>query len=88
MITETQGTDQPTTWEGFPPDALENIMVGSCPITFVRGAVVNGIYDPEAILSLVWDTGDLSVKTSYFAPSAYPARMEKDEIITIAESME
>ncbi len=63
-------------------------MVGSRPATFVRGAVVGGIYDPEASLTLVWNTADLSVKMSYSAPSTYPARLEKDEMIAIAESME
>jgi hypothetical protein len=87
-INESQATDQPLTWEGFPPDALEEVVVGSRPATFVRGAVVDGIYDPEASLSLVWNTADLSVKMSYSTPSTYPARLEKDELIAIAESME
>jgi hypothetical protein len=88
LITETLGSDQPINWEGFPPDALEKVMIGSSPATFVRGVIVDGIYHPDASLSLVWNTAELFVKISYTASSTYPAHLEKNELITIAESME
>lgn len=87
-IIQTQKAAQPKTWDGFPKYALEEVMVGSSPAIFARGMVQDGIYNPEAGISLAWDTAELSIQMSYSAPSAYPIRLEKDDLIAIAESLE
>jgi hypothetical protein len=80
---------QPTeTWEGYPQGAVETVMVGSSQAKFVRGAVMDGVYEPDTTLYLVWDTADLSIKMIFTARAYYPARLDEAEILDIAASME
>lgn len=58
------------------------------PATFVRGMVLDGVYDPDAQVKLVWESGDRSVQLAYFSQPGYPTRLDKDEMIAIAESMQ
>jgi hypothetical protein len=78
----------PENWAGYPAGAVETVLVGSSQATFVRGTIVDGVYQPDTELYLVWNTPDLSIKMIYSTRSDYPTRLEKDELIAIAESLE
>ena len=88
LIIESQDTDQPLSWEGYPDSAVVAVQVGSNPATFVRGAVLDGVYDPEASVSLAWSTAALSIHMRYTARPDYPIRLDLEEMLAIAESME
>jgi hypothetical protein len=66
---------------------VEAVQVGSLPATFARGMVLDGVYDPDAQVKLVWESGDRSVQLAYFAQPGYPIRLSKGELIAIAKSM-
>ena len=76
----------PLSWEGFPPQAVEQVVLGTIPATFVRGAIVDGLYDPEFGLALIWDSGELYITLRFHYSSSYPVRLEKADMITIGES--
>jgi hypothetical protein len=89
VIVEKLGAGQlAETWEGYPQGAVETVMVGSRQATFARGSMADGFYDPEGSLYLAWDTADLSIKIIYSAPSGYPTRLDREQMIAIAESMQ
>jgi hypothetical protein len=87
VIIESQDTNQPFTWQGYPQDAVEDVMVGSYPATFANGIVVDGAYQPDTNLYLVWKTADLSIEMIFWASSDYPARLEKEDMLAVAASM-
>ena len=66
---------------------MEQALVGGLPAVFVRGTVVDGIYQPDSFRHLGWDTTDLSIELNYSAPEDYPTRLEKAEMLAVAESM-
>jgi len=73
--------------EELPPEAIEPVAVGTASGTFRIGAIVDGTYDPNAGLSLHWETNDLSVTINYFGSSSHPSQLEKAEMIKIAEGL-
>jgi hypothetical protein len=88
LIIESQDTDQSLSWEGYPDGAVVPVQVGGHPATFVRGDVLDGVYDAEASVSLAWSTATLTIHMRYTARPDYPIRMELEEMLAIAESME
>lgn len=88
MISESQDTGQPWSWVGYPPEALEEVLINGNRATFGRGSFANGTYQPDDNLYLVWDTPKLSIQMVFRASSSYPTRLEKDDLLAIAESME
>jgi hypothetical protein len=74
-------------WDGFPAGAVETVAIGEATGTFVRGAVVDGVYDPDLKLGLSWETGSLRISIHFWNSESYPARLERDQLISIAESM-
>jgi hypothetical protein len=74
-------------WDGYPPNALEQVMVGHSPATLVSGVVVDGVYQPGSFWRLVWKTTQLSIELTFSTRPDYPIRLEKAEMIAIAESM-
>jgi hypothetical protein len=88
VIIESQDMEQSFSWEGYPQDAVEEVLIGSRPATFARGVIVDGVYDPDTNLYLVWNTTDLSIELIFWASENYPARLEKADMLAIAVSME
>lgn len=76
------------TFEGFPDDAVQQVQVGSFPATLVIGAMEDGVYLPEAGLALYWRTEALQITLSFSVSSGYPARLDVDSFLAIAESMQ
>ena len=76
------------TWAGYPSTALEEVMVGEYPATFVRGMLLDGIYDPDINTHLVWTTPELSLEILYTCPAEYALRLDQAQLIAIAESMQ
>ncbi|MBN2145961.1 MAG: hypothetical protein JW726_01190 [Anaerolineales bacterium] len=89
VIVESLLAAQPVrSWNGYPPDALEAVMVNGNQATFARGAVVDGVYDPGYNRYLVWNTTTLAIEMIYSASPDYPILLEKEQMILIAESMQ
>lgn len=84
----TPSQEQPNNYAGYPAGAVEEVNIGLFTGTFVRGAVVNGSYDPDEGLSVSWQTAELRIIVRFTHSSMYADRIEKEEIIRIAESME
>lgn len=89
VIIEKQKSDQSTgnLWDSYPPNALEQVMVGSIPAILVRGTLVDGVYQPDSFWRLVWSTTQLSIELTFSTRPDYPTRLEKAEMVAIAESM-
>jgi len=89
LIVEKQGRGQFTgTWDGYPEGAVEEVLVGSSQAVLARGALADGVYEPDTNLSLVWNTADRSIKMIYSTRADYPVRLDQEKMIAIAESME
>jgi len=84
-ITQELKTSKPTI-NGLPPDAIVKVMIGNNPGAFVRGAVVDGVYDPEFGLTLWWQIGELQISLHFHNSANFPARLEMEDVIAIAES--
>ena len=50
--------------------------------------VLDGSYDPDASLRLLWNTSDLSFEIMFTTRLDYPLRMDQEQLIAIAESMQ
>jgi hypothetical protein len=90
LVFERRLADQtPYNWDGYPSSAVEAVLVGDSPATYVRGGVVDGEYAAESARRYqVWTIGDLSLEIIIFTPEYTPIRLEKDDLIAIAESMQ
>ena len=77
----------PEAKEDLPASAIEQVPVNSFPATFRRGAIIDNQYNPDIALSLHWETDDLSITVNYTPSSSHPARITKEQLIEIAESM-
>lgn len=74
--------------EELPPEAIEQVTIDTASGTLVRGAVVDGTYDPNFGLSLHWETDNLSITINYSGTSSHPAQLEKADMIEIAEGLQ
>lgn len=85
-----KGDDTPpaTYPEDFPLGAIEQVKIGEFLGTLQRGAVVDGKYDPSSALSLYWETNNLSITINYWSSTSHPARLEKVDMIRIAEGFQ
>jgi hypothetical protein len=87
-LIESQDTSHTFTWQGYPPEAVEQVQVGSLPATFARGIVLDGVYQPDNYSSLIWNNAGLALEVIYSTSPGYPARLEKEDLLVIAESMQ
>jgi hypothetical protein len=78
--------DEPS-WDGFPPGAVEEVAIGDTTGIFVRGAIVDEVYDPDAGLSVTWETGGMRISIRFMGTVWNPERLEKEQMIAIAESL-
>jgi hypothetical protein len=76
----------PVSPDGFPAEAIENVSIGDWSGTIIRGAVVDGIYNPDFGWSLHWETNVLRVTLNYYGYD-YPAQLDQAGLLAIAESM-
>lgn len=75
-------------YTGLPTNAVQKVNVGSSPATFIRGAMINGIYDPNFSLSLVWKTDTTFIHiTVLSADSGTSPSIAIEDLIALAESM-
>jgi hypothetical protein len=86
VIFEIPGATPAVSWDGFPAGAVETVSIGTATGTFLRGAIVNGVYDPDFCLSVIWQIDGLYVQVR-FAGGSYPAQLDEDAMLAIARSM-
>jgi hypothetical protein len=87
-ILKSRETPSTAFQEELPPEAIEQVMIGIASGTYRRGAIENGVYDPDSGLSLSWETNDLCVNINYFNSSSHPSRLDKTDMIKIAEGLQ
>lgn len=89
VIFETPITPQqiPVSYDGYPPDALENITSEQFNGTFVQGALVDEVYDPEFGLSVQGQTDSLNITINFYNSADDSFRLDKEQLIAIAKSM-
>jgi hypothetical protein len=86
VIFEIPGATPAVSWDDFPAGAVETVSIGATTGTFVRGAIVDGVYDPGFGLSVLWETGGLHIQVR-FAGGDSPAQLDEAAILEIARSM-
>lgn len=102
VIFQTPITVAPNTdfAEGLPPDAVETVQIGEATALYIAGAYdvlpvpTPGIPTPapswnpdDPQRSLIWRTDGLLVEVYFFSSQWYGGRLEKADMIAIAESM-
>ncbi len=79
----------PTDYSAYPAGAVEQVMVGAYPATLSRGAVVNGSYDADFGISLIWQTEMTFIHIQVYSPGyATPPQVDKEALIAFAEGMQ
>jgi hypothetical protein len=89
VIFETPATpsQKPDSFEGYPPEALQKITNGQFNGTFIHGAVVNGVYDPDFGLAVEGQTNSLNITIHFYNSANSSTQLGKEEMISIAESL-
>jgi hypothetical protein len=86
VIFEIAGASPANSWDGFPAGAVEMVSIGDTPGTFLRGAVVDDVYDPNFGLSMIWETGGLYIQVRFTGGSS-PNQLDETTMLEIARSM-
>lgn len=74
--------------EGFPPEAVASVTVNGFPGTLVRGALVDGQYDPDFGLSLRWSTSSLFINMRFTSSQGLPVEISPEDFLQIGISLE
>lgn len=78
----------PADYSAYPAGAVEQVRVGATPATLIRGGMLNGSYDPNAGISLIWQTETIFIHIWIYAPGgSMPPQVEKEALIAFAEGM-
>lgn len=85
VIFEIAGATPANSWDGFPAGAVETVSIGTTTGTFVRGAIVDDVYDPDFGLSVNWVTDGLFIQVRFTGGSS-SAQLD-EAILEIARSM-
>lgn len=90
VIIETPITpsQKPASYDGYPPEALEEITIGQFNGTFIQGAVVDGIYNPNFGFSIQGQTDLLNITINYYKTNSDSVQLDKEQMIAIAESLQ
>lgn len=88
LIIESLRSEGPWSWDAYPPSAVEAVLLGSLPGTFVQGEIVDGVYNPEGQVKLVWSNDQLTMQLIYSYPPDYPVRLDMQQLLAIAISMQ
>ncbi len=76
-----------TDYSNYPPDSVEEVMVGGYPATLVRGAMVDGKYDPNFSISLSWKTETVFINLFLRAMGESLPDVPVDVLVNFAEGM-
>jgi hypothetical protein len=86
VIFEIAGATPAVSWDGFPAGSVEAVSIGVTTGTFIRGAIVDSVYDPDFGLSIIWQIDGLYVQVR-FTGGGSPVQLEEDAMLAIARSM-
>jgi hypothetical protein len=86
VIFELAGATPADSWAGFPAGAVETVSIGAATGTFVRGAVVDGAYDPGFGLSVAWQIDGLYIQVRFSGGGSSP-QLDETVVLEVARSM-
>lgn len=72
-------------WDGYPPEAIEEVSFGGQTGTYVRGLIISGAYDPNEWQRLEWDSASLHINMRFDGEQTL---MDQAQMVQVAESME